>query len=347
MLVAALPVVLAVLPAQGPSTQPAVADRPEHLRRYKLTSLVLEPRQEDTGAFDSWRVECPMVIRWQDRWLMFYSAITRTGGLDDSTIGMAVSDDLVHWRDRRQVLRRGPEGAFDHGGISGPFVWGERDTLKMIYIGFPRLGYETRPGRHGLATSKDGVQWTKAEFNPVHDPGPKGSWNDECLYKTFIMKHDGRYWMFYNAYGSQDHCEQIGLAFSDDLHRWTQHPENPVLRRGDPLRDRDHRIIGDPWILKNGDTWEMYYFAFDGQHARECLATSKDLLHWTKSLLNPIMDVGPAGSYDAVHCHKPCIILHQGVHYHFFTAVGTKGEKKDYRGIGLATSRRLPRCDYR
>jgi len=186
------------------------------------------------------------------------------------------------------------------------------------------------------------LHWTKASFNPIHLPGPKGTWNDDCLYKVFVLKHEGRYWMFYNAYGTPDRCEQIGLATSNDLREWREHPDNPLLRRGDAEKDRDHLIIGDPWIVKRGDLWEMYYFGFDGRHARENLATSSDLIHWTKSPFNPIMDAGPAGSYDSVHCHKPCLVEKDGVVYHFFTAVGVRGENPDYRAIGLATSRRLP-----
>ncbi len=95
------------------------------------------------------------------------------------------------------------------------------------------------------------------------------------------------------------------------------------------------------------DSWEMYYFGFDGRHAREHLATSADLLHWIKSPLNPVMDVGPAGSYDERYCHKPCIILHEGVYYHFYTAVGPRGEDRQYRAIALATSAELPGVEYR
>lgn len=320
---------------------------PPHLQRHKLRDLVLEPRTDDASLFDSDRVECPMVVRWKGMWLMFYTGIKLTDGQVDSTIGVAESDDLVHWRDRRQALARGPEGAFDHGGLSGPFVWAEGDELKMIYIGFPRLGYESRPGRHGLATSKNGVDWIKDPANPVHDVGSEGSWNDAVVFKTFVMRHGGEYWMFYNAYGTADHCEQIGLATSKDLYHWREQPANPLLKKGDPQVDRDHRIIGDPWIMKHGHLWEMYYFGFDGQHAREHLATSHDLIHWRKSHRNPIMDIGPPGSYDDIHCHKPCIIEHEGTLYHFFTAVGTKGEREHYRAIGLATSGRLPGMTYR
>lgn len=332
---------------QSPTSAPAESARPGHLVRHKLKDLVLKPRREDPSLFDSHAVECPMVLRWRNRWHMYYTGIRLNNGQADSTLGLAVSDDLIHWKDRRQIMGRGEPGKFDHGGISGPFVWVEGDRLMMIYGGFPKLGYESKPGKKGLAWSRDGEKWTRADFNPILEPGPKGAWSDETVYKSFVLKHQDEYWMFYNAYGSQDQCEQIGLAWSADLRTWRQHPDNPLLRKGDPVRDRDHHIIADPWIMRRGDSWEMYYFAFDGKHARECLATSTDLIHWVKSPFNPIMDVGPPGTYDDIHCHKPCLIVHEGVIYHFVTSCGHQPGGGELRAIGLATSKMLPGVAYR
>jgi beta-xylosidase len=220
----------------------------------------------------------------------------------------------------------------------------------MIYVAFPGLGYETKPGRQGLAFSEDGIHWTRSSANPIRDVGEKGTWDDACLYKPFVMRHEGEWWMFYNAYGTADRCEQMGLAKAPRLEGpWKRHPDNPILRKGDPEKDRDHRIIGDPWIMRSpaGDVWEMYYFAFDGKHARECLATSTDLIHWTKSPFNPIMDAGPPGTYDSIHCHKPSIVIHEGVYYHFVTSCGADGKGGEHRAIGLATSKRLEGVKYR
>ena len=41
-------------------------------------------------------------------------------------------------------------------------------------------------------------------------------------------------------------------------------------------------------------------------------------------------------SYDKTHAHKPWVIKHNGVVYHFYCAVGDRG-----RGIALATSKPL------
>jgi len=340
----------------GTITAAATGDRPAHLQRYKLAEPVLRPRSEDPSLFDSHKVECPMVIRRGDEWWIYYTGIQLKDGVVHSTIGRAVSRDLIHWTDRQQVLERGPEGAFDFGGVSGPFVFEVTDhtahgsRLAMVYVAFPRLGYESKPGRQGLAFSEDGVHWTRSPANPIRDVGEKGTWDDGCLYKPFVMRHDGAWWMFYNAYGTADRCEQIGLAKADRLEGpWHRHPDNPILRKGDPERDRDHHIIGDPWIMRSpaGDAWEMYYFAYDGRHARECLATSTDLIHWTKSPFNPIMDVGPPGTYDSIYCHKPSIVIHEGVYYHFVTSCGPDGKGGEHRTIGLATSKKLEGVRYR
>jgi len=319
---------------------------PAYLQRHKLADLVLKPtgRTED---FDGHAVECPKVFRYGDRWYMAYTGIASWDGVIHESIGLCESEDLVRWRNRRRILTPGRPGAFDAGGLSGPFTWVEGKRVYTMYCGFPKVGYETGPGQHGLAWTEDLRTWHKSPHNPVHRVGPKGGWNDHVVYQAFIMKRDGTYWMFYNAHGSRDNCEQIGVAFSEDLITWREYEHNPILRRGDPQRDRDHVIIADPWIMRLDGTWHMFYFAFDGRHARECLATSHDLLHWTKSEWNPIMDAGPAGSYDEIHCHKPCVIQHEGVFYHFYTACGKRQDGSEYRAIGLATSKRLPGVTYR
>ena len=55
--------------------------------------------------------------------------------------------------------------------------------------------------------------------------------------------------------------------------------------------------------------------------------------------------MGPEGSYDSLYAHKPGIITHQGMLYHFYCAVRRTAdphlgeiEYNEIRGIGLATS---------
>src|SRR5690606_19651775 len=114
--------------------------------------------------------------------------------------------------------------------------------------------------------------------------------------------------------------EQTGHAISSDLRTWTHPTDEPVLPTGaDGTFDR--WFASDPCVLRDGEVWLMFYFglAHDHQHAREGLAWSTDLRTWTKS--GVLLDVGPAGSVDATHAHKPSVITWDGRLEHYYCAV--------------------------
>lgn len=107
----------------------------------------------------------------------------------------------------------------------------------------------------------------------------------------------------------------------------------------------DDVFASDPCVLRPDDGWVMFYFAncSDG-HARDSTAFSRDLLTWEKCG-EVLVDVGPAGSLDALHAHKAGLISRDGVLYHFYCAVLTAEEPKmgqiehaEVRGISAARS---------
>ena len=67
-------------------------------------------------------------------------------------------------------------------------------------------------------------------------------------------------------------------------------------------------------------------------HKPLCLVESTAYPVWTKWEGKPLVE--PSESYDKTHAHKPWVLKHDGVVYHFYCAVGDKG-----RGIALATSK--------
>ena len=89
-------------------------------------------------------------------------------------------------------------------------------------------------------------------------------------------------------------------------------------------------------IRKIGDLWVMFYFGCGWKAgvkgAFDTFAVSRDLVNWTKWEGAPLLV--PSEPWDAQHAHKPWVIRHDGVTYHFYCAVGSKG-----RVLALATSR--------
>jgi predicted GH43/DUF377 family glycosyl hydrolase len=129
--------------------------------------------------------------------------------------------------------------------------------------------------------------------------------------------------MFYNAKGKH---ESIGMAVSKDMQHWVRYGKDPIV-------DNGRGISGDPQVMRIGDVWVMFYF---GAHWRpkafDTFACSRDLVHWTK-WDGPDL-VAPSEPWDSQYAHKPWLVNHDGVVYHFYCAVGNQG-----RCIAVATSR--------
>ena len=122
--------------------------------------------------------------------------------------------------------------------------------------------------------------------------------------------------------------ERIGMAVSRDMLNWRRYGIEPVV-------DNGKGISGDPQICRMGDLWVMFYFgAFWQPNAFDTFACSYDLVTWTKWRGAHLIE--PTEEWDRKYAHKPWLIFHNNVVYHFYCAVGDQG-----RIIALATSEKL------
>lgn len=313
--------------------------KPLYLERFKYPRLILEPTGKK-GDFDGEMVDCFKVVLDYDKGAGelyqregYYYAIY-TGFYGESyRCGLVRSKDLLNWEKMGMVLDIGKEGGFDAGSAGGGVAFKWHDRFYMFYTGYPFKGYENGPGKIGLAISSDLLHWTK--LGVILEPEERFSWEAGGLYQPFPLLHNGSFYLFYNAKNREsDWIEQTGVALSDDpqLLKWRKYEGNPILPVG-PKGSWDSRFASDPWVIPIAGKWHMFYYGFDGVHAQDGVAVSKDLIKWEKSPFNPILEYGEVGSYDEVHAHKPCVIFKGGIYYHFYTAVGSKG-----RCIALATS---------
>lgn len=213
--------------------------------------------------------------------------------------------------------------------------------------------------------------WTRLAANPVLGPAQTDVRDFEVrtAYKSNIVRDPSRstghdFLMAYNG-KAQNGTERIGLAVSDDMVTWRRFGHGPVI-------DNARGISGDPQLVRftDPDVWVMFYFgAFwkkkgdaeaqtqtqsdkppadvrssqslcasvsgpvvrDDTKAFDTFACSLDLTNWTK-WTGPHL-IAPSEPFDATFAHKPWVIKHDGVVYHFYCAVGDQG-----RHIALATS---------
>jgi predicted GH43/DUF377 family glycosyl hydrolase len=307
---------------------------------HKLGRLVLKG-SGTPGAFDEKAVDCPFVFRDGDGFGMTFVGFDGQG----YQTGLATSRNLVDWTSQGAILRRDPANPVTRYNVALTWILRENDLrapgrLKRVrgrYLGvyhaYPSPGYESGPAVIGLAWSRDLKQWEVDP--PCLRPEDGADWERGGLYKACIIEDKGVYSIFYNAKTTERRWhEQTGFASSRDLKTWTRHSGNPVIPNGGP-GSLDERFASDPCVLRAGREWALFYFSLDAKGvARERVALSPDLRTFTKRE-GAIIDVGGPGTVDERYAHKPSMITHRGVLYHFYCAVS----KDNVRGISVATSR--------
>jgi predicted GH43/DUF377 family glycosyl hydrolase/poly(3-hydroxybutyrate) depolymerase len=161
--------------------------------------------------------------------------------------------------------------------------------------------------------------WQKSPANPVLSLSEKGAFDSHNMLAPAVIKHDGRYYLYYCGGPSGPKSDedfinyQIGLATSDDGVHFKKHGK-PLL----PLGERDN-FHCTPTLLRDAEgnllrdddgTWHMVYCgnrADDIEHA-----TSRDGVHWEKDPRSPIFRSAYAPSlvkvgdeYRLYYTHKP------------------------------------------
>lgn len=294
-------------------------------------------------------VDCPSIFRDGTNWFMMYVAISNGVGYETF---LASSSDLLNWKKRGKILsftQTGWDAWQADGGLAlVNCEWEGNHALEqydgkywLSYIGGARQGYETDPLSIGMAWSKsptEASEWTRHAQNPVLGPQDSDAreFERKTLYKSTII-HDREqrlgapFVMYYNAKVKNGY-ERIGMALSTNLVNWTRFGTNCVLANGEEQRNG---MSGDPQIVKIGAVWVMFYFGAGwGPQAFDTFAASRDMVNWTR-WTGPKL-VAPSEPWDKTYAHKPWVLKHEGVVYHFYCAVGTEG-----RVIGLATSKDL------
>jgi uncharacterized repeat protein (TIGR01451 family) len=197
------------------------------------------------------------------------------------------------------ALSVGPSGSWDDDDVWSPAVLKEGGGYKMWYTGDDG----TNPSRIGLATSTDGITWTKAVANPVLSPGP--SWETGGIRAGGVISDSGLYKLWYTGFDSGG-VGRIGYATSPDGVAWTEYG-SPILDVGASGSWEDDDVL-DPTVIKEGSTYHMWYSGYDGITNRIGHATSSNGTTWTRDLANPVLDVGSPGGWDWLHVYGPSVI---------------------------------------
>jgi predicted GH43/DUF377 family glycosyl hydrolase len=191
-----------------------------------------------------------VVVMDDGTWLMYFHTV---GG---GEIGRATAaSPLGPWAvDENPNLKPGSQGAWDQLGLEWPSVVKEGDEFRMYY------GVKTKEGHAiGLATSTDGINWTKydnpetmeeqfAESDPIFVKGE--DWEYNKVDRPRVVKSPDGWVMIYQAGIS---VEMRGLALSNDGIHWEKYSANPIFTK-------------DVFPIPNAKTWDTNLLYHDGTY---------------------------------------------------------------------------------
>jgi predicted GH43/DUF377 family glycosyl hydrolase len=171
--------------------------------------------------------------------------------------------------------------------------------------------------------------WKRASETPILSPQGNG-WESSGTFNPAVVMHDGKLVMLYRAQDKQG-ISRLGYADSSDGIHFTRHPE-PVFS---PEADYEKGGgVEDPRLVQFGDTYYLTYTGYNTKDAQLCLATSKDLMHWTrKGILLPAYK----GNWNAGWTKSGAIVPEKidGKYWMYF--LGTAADKTDQTGLAYST----------
>jgi predicted GH43/DUF377 family glycosyl hydrolase len=228
----------------------------------------------------------PRVLKVGNVYKMWYTGI---GTLFQ--IGLATSTDGINWTksNPNPVLTNGQPGSFDADHVDYPSVIYHNNKYWMWYS-----GWSNGIRQIGLATSLDGVNWTKHSGNPVLTIGPVSAWDAQSTAVPCVI-YDGKFKMWYHGKGL--YLQAAGYAESDDGIHWQKYQGNPVLT---PLPNSwESNVIGINSVEKVNGIYQMWYGGNDGNTTRFGYAISADGVNWERYGSNPILTPGASGAWDS------------------------------------------------
>ncbi len=257
------------------------------------------------GSWDYGGVIRPRVVYDGHEFRMWYSGLDSGGNL--AGIGYATSADGVTWVNSGPVLTASAtnwEGSY----ISiGSVIWTGSEFV-MYYRGVGgQAGSASSHGAVGIATSPDGVTWTKYSNNPVMTTGGPDA---DFLSAPYVLQTGTSYQMWYSCKNAALAHYGICYATSGDGKTWTKNPSAVLVSAGFGAEAGD---LYSPSVLYDGTTYGMWYTMADAKGVKTQIgyASSKDGITWNKDPNNPILPYGPSGSWDGNNVENQCAVQYQ------------------------------------
>ncbi|MBN1937775.1 MAG: family 43 glycosylhydrolase [Anaerolineae bacterium] len=256
----------------------------------------------------------PAVIRFQDRYLLYYSLPPYRDGRtpDGWSMGIAESDGLEHWHRLGDIL---PEQLCERNGICAPGA--------IVLDGRVHLFYQTYGNgpRDAIchAVSDDGLHFERDPSNPVFHPS--GDWTCGRAIDADVIAHRDQLLLYWATRDPTMTVQMLGLASAplvSDFSRetWTQRCAAPILK---PELPWEQKCIEAPALCEHGDMlWMFYGGAYNNSPQQIGCACSQDGLAWKRLSDQPFLPNGAPGTWNACESGHPYAFTDDDGQTHLF-----------------------------
>lgn len=249
-----------------------------HWEKYEQNPI-LAP---DGSGYDAMCVSMGVPLRDGEQWVMYYAGNSTPCAGPGLHIGRATAANLNGpWeRSADAVLEAGTAGEWDEGFVMPHAVIKTESGYVMYYSGggefllpLPRL--------IGMATSPDGIHWTKyddptttdaayANSDPIFELQAGGTAGYFSAWAVDVEYTEQGWEMFYstNCPDAVSACPTfIGYASSDDGLHWNAHRSRDmaVITQQQIHQDWASYCICQPSFVKNGSEYHLYFTGCTGE----------------------------------------------------------------------------------
>jgi len=197
------------------------------------------------------------------------------------------------------------------------------------------------------ADSPDGTTWTHQ--TQVLTGGGSGAWDEELREGPAVIKDDsncqvaGCQWKMWYTGRNSAGVNQIGYAETSDAEGdtgWTRYGSDPVLKPGTLSTDWDNQLVREPWVIKDGSTYKMWYSGTQQwPYFRIGYVESTDGVTWTTSH-QQVTGLGGTAAWDEAQQYAPSVVKIGSTYYLYYSGTdGGPGRPSSYRwSTGTAMS---------
>jgi len=157
--------------------------------------------------------------RYLGAWNAYPSAGYEEGA---AVIGLAWSDDLLHWELTEPILFPADGAPWEHGGLYRPNLI-ERDGTFYLYYNaktdrLPKAEGGGWREQSGVATSRDLKTWKRYEGNPILTNGDAASRDAKFASNPFVVRHKHLWGMYYFGFDRAGKARELLALGRDPYH---------------------------------------------------------------------------------------------------------------------------------